>query len=107
MNERNNERDIAAEVLKGLREVREHRAGKLSLRTIRLPEPLPGLSPEQIREVREEFNVSRAVFARLLRVPVRTLEGWEQGRSKPPHAAAALILMTRKYPDTLDRLASL
>ena len=107
MNERDDERDIAAEVLEGLREVREHRAGKLSLRTIRLPESLPGLSPEQIREVREEFNVSRAVFARLLRVPVRTLEGWEQGRSKPPHAAAALILMTRKYPDTLDRLASL
>ncbi len=40
-----NERNIAAEVLEGLREAREHRAGKLSLRTIRLPEPLPGLSP--------------------------------------------------------------
>ena len=102
-----NERNMAAEVLAGLREVREHRAGKLNLRTIRLPEPLPGLSPEQIRRIREEFNVSRAVFARLLRVPVRTLEGWEQGRSKPPHAAAVLILMARKYPDTLDRLASL
>ncbi|WP_419161342.1 helix-turn-helix domain-containing protein [Candidatus Palauibacter sp.] len=68
---------------------------------------MPGLSAKKIREVREEFNVSRAVFARLLRVPVRTLEGWEQGRSNPPHAAAALILMARKYPDTLDRLASL
>ena len=102
------ERDIAAEVLKGLREVREHRAGKRTLRTFRVEaNPLPGLTPEMIRSTREELEVSRAVFARLLRVPVRTVEGWEQGRSRPRHAAAALILLARKYPDTLARLASL
>ena len=60
-----------------------------------------------IRRTREELEVSRAVFARLLRVPVRTVEGWEQGRSRPRDAAAALILLARKYPDTLARLASL
>jgi len=43
----------------------------------------------------------------MLRTPVRTLEGWEQGRSKPPPSATALILMARKYPDTFERLASL
>ena len=32
---------------------------------------------------------------------------WEQGRSSPPEAAAALILMAQKYPDTFDRRASL
>ncbi|WP_419163654.1 helix-turn-helix domain-containing protein [Candidatus Palauibacter sp.] len=101
------ERDIAAEVLEGLREVRDHRAGKLTLRTTRVPRPLPRLSPETIRGIRDELNVSRGVFAGLLRVPVRTLEGWEQGRSSPPHAAAALMLMARKYPDTVDRLATL
>ena len=77
-------RDIAAEVLKGLREVREHRAGKRTLRTFRVEaNPLPGITPELIRSTREELAVSRAVFARLLRVPVRTVEGWEQGRSRP------------------------
>ena len=102
------ERDIVAEVLKGLREVREHRAGKRTLRTLRVEaNPLPGLTPEMIRSTREELEVSRAVFARLLRVPVRTVEGWEQGRSRPRDAAAALILLARKYPDTLARLASL
>ena len=43
----------------------------------------------------------------MIRVPVRTVERWEQGRSRPPESAAALILMAQKYPDTFDRLASL
>lgn len=102
------ERNIAAEVLKGLREIQEHRVGKITLRTTQVEaKPLPELTPEMIRGVREGLDVSRAVFAHMLRVPVRTVEGWEQGRSKPPDSAAALILMTQKYPDTFDRLASL
>lgn len=101
------ERNIATEVLESLREVREHRAGKLTLRTTRVPRPLPRLSPEAIRAIRTELNVSRGVFAGLLRVPVRTLEGWEQGRSSPPHAAVALMLLARRYPDTVERLATL
>jgi len=43
----------------------------------------------------------------MIRVPVRTIERREQGRSSPPESAAALILMAQKYPDTFDRLASL
>ena len=102
------EREIAAEVLKGLREVQEYRAGTRTLRTTRVEAtPLPGLTPEQIKGIRREIDVSRAVFAGLLRVPVRTVEGWEQGKSSPPPSAAPLILMARKYPDTFDRLASL
>lgn len=102
------ERNIAAEVLEGLREIREHRDGKLTLKTVRVqPRPLPELTPETIRGIRERLDVSRAVFAHMIRVPVRTLERWEQGRSSPPESAAALILMAEKHPDTFDRLASL
>ena len=102
------ERNIAAEVLKGLREISEHRAGKRTLRTVHVePRPLPELTPQTVRRIRESLDVSRAVFAHMIRVPVRTLEGWEQGRSSPPDSATALILMAQKYPDTFERLASL
>ena len=102
------ERNIANEVLDGLREIREHRAGKRTLRTVRVePRPLPELTPDAIRRIREGLDVSRAVFAHMIRVPLRTMEGWEQGRTTPPDSAAALILMAQKYPDTFDRLASL
>ena len=79
------ERNIAAEVLDGLREIREYRAGKRTLRTIHIePRPLPELTPDAIRRIRESLDVSRAIFAHMIRVPVRTVEGWEQGRSSPP-----------------------
>jgi len=60
-----------------------------------------------IRETRERMRVSRAVFARRLRVSTRTLENWEQERARPNAQAAALILMVRKFPDTLEKLSEL
>jgi putative transcriptional regulator len=62
---------------------------------------------EFIRDTRERLHVSRAVFARRLRVSPRTLENWEQGRARPNAQAAALILMVRKFPDTLEKLSGL
>ncbi len=56
-----------------------------------------------IRETWKRMRCSRAVFARKLRINVRTLEKWEQGRAKP-NPQAALVLLVRKYPDTLERL---
>ena len=102
------ERNIATEVLDGLREIRKHRAGKRTLKTVRVEHrPLPELTPEAIRRIRDGLDVSRAVFAHMIRVPARTVEGWEQGKSSPPDSATALILMAQKYPDTYERLASL
>jgi putative transcriptional regulator len=47
------------------------------------------------------------VFARKLHINERTLEKWEQGRAKPNPQAATLLLLVRRYPDTLDRLENI
>jgi putative transcriptional regulator len=47
------------------------------------------------------------VFAGKLRINLRTLEKWEQGRARPNRQASALVLLVRKYPDTLERLEKL
>ena len=101
-------RNIGEEILEGLNAIQDHYEGKTTLRTFKvdLP-PLPEVDAQLIRDTREQLNVSRRVFARQLRVNERTLEKWEQGRAKPNKQAAALILLTRKFPDTLDRLAQL
>jgi putative transcriptional regulator len=62
------------------------------------------LDSKLIRDTRKNLHCSRAFFARKLRINERTLEKWEQGRAKPNPQAAALVLLVRKYPDTLDRL---
>jgi putative transcriptional regulator len=101
-------RRLFREVASGVRAMREHREGRLTLRTHRVePIALPPLKPKVVRETREALQMSRQVFAFKLGVNPRTLERWEQGRSKPNGQAAALIWLVRKYPDTLERLESL
>jgi len=101
-------RKLFDELMEGVDAMRREREGKITLRSHEV-EDLPPLEvdAELIRETRERLNVSRAVFARRLRVSTRTLENWEQGRARPNAQAAALILMVRKFPDTLDKLSEL
>ena len=101
-------RDIFSEIMEGVEAMKAHREGKITLRTYKIEEPSPPeVDAQLIRETRERLNVSRRVFARQLRVNERTLEKWEQGRARPNKQAATLILLTRKFPDTLKRLAQL
>ena len=105
---RASKRSLFREIESGIRAMREHREGRLTLRTHPIePIALPPLGPDVARETRETLHMSRQVFAFKLGVNPRTLERWEQGRSKPNDQAAALIWLVRKYPDTLDRLESL
>ncbi|MDY6978877.1 MAG: helix-turn-helix domain-containing protein [Pseudomonadota bacterium] len=101
-------RNLFDELMDGIDAMRQEREGKITLRSYEVDELPPlEIAAETIRQTREKLNVSRAVFARHLRVSTRTLENWEQGRAKPNAQAAALILMVRDYPDTLEKLHSL
>jgi putative transcriptional regulator len=101
-------RSLFRELMSGVEAMREHREGRLTLRTHEVaPISLPPVNPQLVRETREALQMSRQVFAFKLGVNPRTLERWEQGRSKPNEQAAALIWLVRRYPDTLERLASL
>jgi putative transcriptional regulator len=98
-------RDIFGELVEGVAAMKSHREGKLTLRTYKVDvAPLPKVDAKLIRDTRKRLRCSRAVFARRLRINERTLEKWEQGRAKPNPQAAALVLLVRKYPDTLARL---
>jgi putative transcriptional regulator len=104
----NKKRKLFDELMEGVDAMRQEREGKITLRSYELDELPPlEIDADTIRETRENLHVSRAVFAHHLRVSTRTLENWEQGRAKPNAQAAALILMVRKYPDTLEKLHSL
>ena len=101
-------RSVFAELMDGVRAMREHREGRLTLRThVVEPITLPAVNPKLVRETREALHMSRQVFAFKLGINPLTLERWEQGRSQPNEQAAALIWLVRKYPDTLDRLEAL
>lgn len=102
------ERNLFDELMDGVDAMRQQREGIITLRSHEFAD-LPPLEVDAdlIRDTRERMHVSRAVFARRLRVSTRTLENWEQGRARPNAQAAALILMVRMFPDTLEKLSEL
>lgn len=98
-------RHLFGELMEGVSAMRAHREGRITMRSHRVtPIALPRVDQRMIRSTRERLRMSRHAFASRLGVNPRTLERWEQGRSKPNDQAAALILLVRKYPDTLARL---
>jgi len=101
-------RNIFGELMDGVAAMKAHREGKLTLRNYKVEaSPLPKVDSQLIRDTRRKLRCSRAVFARKLRINERTLEKWEQGRAKPNPQAATLVLLVRRYPDTLQRLEEL
>ena len=95
----------ANDLLSSVEEVRDHVTGKrkVTLRTtqVRLPDPAPLITPEDIAEARHALNVSQPVFAQLLNVPTVTAVSWEKGRRKPSGAALRLLQIARKHPEVI------
>lgn len=86
------ERDIGAEILEGVRELKAGKVGRV-------------LNVPSVAAIREQINLSQARFAALLGVSVRTLQDWEQGRRAPSGAARTLLLIAHKNPKALLEVA--
>jgi putative transcriptional regulator len=85
-------RDIGAEILQGLREIKRGEYGRV-------------ISVPDITRVREKTGLSQARFAQLLGVSVRTLQDWEQGRRAPSGAARTLLMVAARNPQALLEVA--
>lgn len=86
------ERDIGAEILAGLKEIKEFKKGKARLRTVKLSEP------QSARQIRERLNLSQSAFASMMGVSVRTVQDWEQGRRTPKGPARSLLRIAEQNP---------
>ncbi len=101
-------RDLFTELSSSLIEAKEHPNGKLTLKNHKLKDVGElDISPNEIVSIREQFNMSRGVFARLLHTSSRTLENWEQGRSAPNGQAVTLLKLVQRHPETLSHIAEL
>jgi putative transcriptional regulator len=77
--------------LKLLRAVREMKAGKAARTTI--------VEANVVAAARARTGLSQAEFATALRISVRTVQEWEQGRRTPSGAALSLIEMVFAHPE--------
>jgi putative transcriptional regulator len=78
-----------------------YKAGVMSQVTLRefdslcLP-PIEPLEPQQIKQLRESFNVSQSVFAAILNISSSTVQKWEIGQKRPTGAAVKLLHLVRE-----------
>ena len=91
-------RDIGKEILEGIREVKDYKAGTKSLRVHSLKEPAP---PQVICT---KLKLSQSAFAGLMVVSLRTVQDWEQGRRKPSGPAVALLRIAEQKPEVFMEL---
>lgn len=101
------ERNLFAELTEAVEDIKLYKKGKITLRQYEVKVPTIEVTADIIKDTREKLHLSRAVFAHELHISPRTLEKWEQGRGRPNDQAATLILLVRKYPDTIQRLKAL
>ncbi|MGQ0592509.1 MAG: helix-turn-helix domain-containing protein [Gammaproteobacteria bacterium] len=81
-------RDIGGEILRGIRQLKRGEIG----RVVTFP---------PVSETRARVGLSQPEFARLLRVSLRTLQEWEQGRRVPSGPARTLLSIAHKNPRAL------
>jgi putative transcriptional regulator len=81
------------QLVKGVREMKRHIAGKSvrSVRTTSVDEP-------DVRAIRKAADISQSQFARLIGVNLRTLQNWEQRRTRPTGPARALLKIVASDP---------
>jgi putative transcriptional regulator len=81
------------QLVKGIREMKQHMAGKpvRGARTTSVDEP-------DVRAIRKAADISQSQFARLIGVNLRTLQNWEQRRTRPTGPARALLKIVASNP---------
>lgn len=80
-------------LVKGVKEMRRHMAGK-RVRGVRITRVVVA----DVQAIRKSANVSQARFAKLIGVNLRTLQNWEQGRTRPTGPALALLKIVASNP---------
>ena len=76
-------RNIFAELMEGVSEMKRHREGKLTLRSYKVGLPATQGRFKVIRDTRKKLRCSRAVFAWKLRINERTLESGSRAAPNP------------------------
>ena len=84
------------QLVKGVKEMKRHIAGK----TVRSAIAAELLVPDA-RVIHEAAHASQSQFAKLIGVNLRTLQNWEQNRTRPTGPARALLKIVASNPKAI------
>ncbi len=95
LQKRDAKRDLGAELLESVRQMKSARPAKVHKVTI-----------PPVVSARMKSGLSQSEFAKLLGVSIRTLQDWEQGRRELSGAAKTLIAIAERRPEVLREAAA-
>lgn len=95
LQKRDAKRDLGAELLESVRQMKASRVGKIH--KVAIP---------PVVSARMKSGLPQSAFAKLLGVSIRTLQDWEQGRREPSGAAKTLIAIAERRPEVLREAAA-
>lgn len=77
------------------------REGGAILRGEQAPSRRFEVSAPDVKQIREQYDLSQSEFAALLGVSIKTLQNWEQGRRTPHGTARVLLQVAARHPDAV------
>lgn len=90
---------VGKDVAAGLKQAIAHVRGDISLPTYEYDVP----APVDIKAIRAKSGLSQSEFARRYGFTFRTLQDWELGRTQPPSAVRAYLIVIQQYPETVEK----
>ena len=82
--------------MKGLTEAIEYEKGEKTARTMKVAiAPLPDVSANEVKELRQRLNMTQSTFAAVMGVSNKTVEAWEKGTNVPAGTARRMLGMLR------------
>ena len=100
---------LGLEIEEGLKEIIEiqekRKLARLNKNSVAIL-PMTNFKPEDIKSIRQKFEMSASVFAKMLGVSSKTVEAWESGLRKPTGAYSRLLQIIIHDPETVKYLVS-
>ena len=87
--------ELFAELLASVRE------GGAILRGEQAPSRRFEVSAPDVKQIREQYDLSQSEFAALLGISIKTLQNWEQGRRAPHGTARVLLQVAARHPEAV------
>ncbi|MGX2956038.1 helix-turn-helix domain-containing protein [Ursidibacter sp. B-7004-1] len=106
---KNVETTLYDDLLEGLNEMRKHLKGETvvaRVETLSRSEQLVKTG-EEVRSIRNNLKLSQSELANKLKMSVKTLQNWEQGRSIPNPHSLMLLRMAEQQPKLFEAVANL
>lgn len=60
-----------------------------------------------VKSIRESLNMTQKDFSQTYKIPLGTLQNWEQGRRSPNETTISYLKFISKYPDKAKNSQSL